>query len=66
VRTQIAPPQSGPEKVGIDGDAFILEASSAPPPAVLDLLSRHKVGIRAILRPAKHDWSGEDWLEFFD
>jgi hypothetical protein len=50
-------------KLGIDGDALTLEASTAPPPAVLDLLARHKAGIVALLRPG---WAGEDWLAFFD
>ena len=53
-------------KLRIDGDALTLEAASAPPPAVLDLLARHKAGIIALLRPANDGWSGEDWLAFFD
>jgi hypothetical protein len=32
---------------------------------MLDLLSRHKAGIVALLRPV-NGWSGEDWLAFFD
>ena len=32
-------------KLGIDGDALMLDAAAAPPPTVLDLLARHKVGI---------------------
>jgi hypothetical protein len=38
-------------RLGIDGDALTLEAAAAPPPAVLDLLSRHKARIVALLRP---------------
>jgi hypothetical protein len=52
--------------LGIDGDALTLEAATAPPPIVLDLLARHKAGIVALLRPANDGWSGEDWLAFFD
>ena len=50
----------------IDGDALLLDAVTAPPPSVLDLLARHKAGIVALLRPANDGWSGEDWLAFFD
>jgi hypothetical protein len=53
-------------RLGIDGDALTLEAATAPPPAVLDLLARHKARIVALLRPTNDGWSGEDWLAFFD
>jgi hypothetical protein len=53
-------------RLGIDGDALTLEAATAPPPTVLDLLARHKAGIIALVRPANDGWSGEDWLTFFD
>ncbi|MGE3066942.1 MAG: hypothetical protein AB7F51_17040 [Pseudorhodoplanes sp.] len=53
-------------RLGIDGDALTLEAVTAPPPTVLDLLARHKAGIVALLRPANGGWLGEDWLAFFD
>jgi hypothetical protein len=54
-------------RLGIEGDDLVLEASSAPPPAMLDLLSRHKEGILALLRPANDGWSGhQEWLAFFD
>ena len=33
---------------------------------MLDLSSRHKEGILALLRPANDGWSGQDWLAFFD
>ena len=40
---------------------------TAPPPAaVLDLLSRHKAGIVALLRTGSDGWSAEDWRAFFD
>jgi hypothetical protein len=52
--------------VGIDGDDLTLEAAAAPPPAVLDLLARHKLGIVALLRDGEDGWSVEDWRAFFD
>jgi hypothetical protein len=51
---------------GIDGDDLVLEASAPPPPAVLDLLSRHKAGIVTLLRPADEVWSAGDWLALYD
>ena len=53
-------------QLGIDGDDLVLEASAPPPPGVIDLLSRHKAGIVALLRPADDGWSAEDWQVFFD
>jgi hypothetical protein len=47
-------------QLGIDGDDQVLEASAPPPPAVIDLLSRHKAGIVALLRPRRDGWSAED------
>ena len=52
--------------LGLDGDDLVLEASAPPPPAVLDLLSRNKADIVALLRPADDGWSAEDWQAFFD
>ena len=53
-------------QLGIDGDDLVLEASAPPPPAVIDLLSRHKAEIVALLRPAEDGWSAEDWQVFFE
>ena len=53
-------------QLGIDGDALTLEAATAPPAAVLDLLTRHKAGIVALLRPASDGWSADRWLAFFE
>jgi hypothetical protein len=53
-------------QLGIDADDLVLEASAPPPPDVIDLLSRHKAGIVALLRPAEDGWSAEDWQVFFD
>jgi hypothetical protein len=52
--------------VEIDGDDLVLEAATVPPDAVLDLLSCHKVGVVAVLRPGRDGWSAEDWQVFFD
>jgi hypothetical protein len=53
-------------RLGIDGGDLISDACVAPPRAALDLLSRHKAGIVALLRPANDSWSNEDWLAFRD
>jgi hypothetical protein len=53
-------------RIGVDGDALTLDADTAPPAAVLDLLSRHKAQVIALLRPGGDGWSGEDWRAFFD
>lgn len=52
-------------RIGIDGDALTLDANSPPPPAVLDLLSRHKTQVLALLRTGSDGWSGEDWRASF-
>jgi hypothetical protein len=41
--------------IGIDGDDLILEASSDPPTAVIDLLSRHKAEVLAILAATEYE-----------
>lgn len=53
-------------RIGIDGDALTLEADALPPPAVLELLARHKAQVIALLRSGGDGWSGEDWRAFFD
>jgi hypothetical protein len=52
-------------RLGIDEDALTLEAAAAPPPAVVELLSRHKAELVALLRPAGDGWSALDWGTFF-
>ena len=52
-------------RLKVEGDDLVLEASAAPPSAVLDLLSRYKPGIATILRPGLGGWSTEDWHAFF-
>ena len=50
----------------LDGGDLVLEASAPPPAGILDLLSRHKPDILALLRPSRDSWSAEDWQVFFD
>lgn len=52
--------------LGVEGDDLVLEAAAAPPPAVLDQLSRLKPAIVLWLRPGADGWSVEDWHTFFD
>ena len=42
-------------QLGIDGEDLVLQASVPPPPAVLELLSRHKADILRKLREAEND-----------
>jgi hypothetical protein len=53
-------------ELGLDGDDLLLEAPTAPPAAVLDLLLRHKAAIVSRLRLGVNGWSVEDWQVFFD
>jgi hypothetical protein len=53
-------------RIGVHGDALTLDAEAAPPASVLDLLSRHKVQVLALLRTGSDGWSGEDWRAFFE
>ena len=53
-------------RMGVDGDVLTLDAAAAPDAAALDLLSRHKADVLALLRIGSDGWSGEDWRAFFD
>jgi hypothetical protein len=53
-------------QLGVDGDDLVLEAPTPPPSPVIDLLSRHKAEVVALLRPAEGGWSVADWHVFFD
>ena len=53
-------------RLGVEGDDLVLEAAAPPPPAVLDLLSRHKAAIVVWLRPGPDGWSQDDWHSYFD
>jgi hypothetical protein len=50
----------------VDGEALILEAAAPPPAEVIDLLSRNKSALVALLRPGEDGSSAEDWRGFFD
>ena len=50
----------------VDGDRLVLEAPSPPPDTVLDLLSRHKMGVMALLRGHEDDWPAEEWQAIYD
>jgi hypothetical protein len=53
-------------RIGIDGDALTLDADTAPPSDVLELLVLHKAQVIALLRTGRDGWSGDDWRTFFD
>jgi hypothetical protein len=53
-------------RIGIDGDALTLDANTAPPSDVLELLVLHKAQVIALLRTGRDGWSGDDWRTFFD
>jgi hypothetical protein len=48
-----------------DGDDLLLEASSPPPDALLDALSRHKLEVVRLLHSAKDGCSPEYWHVLF-
>lgn len=52
--------------IELDGDDLVLKAPAPPPTAVIDLLSRHKIEVVALLRPAEDGWSADDWQTYFD
>jgi hypothetical protein len=53
-------------RLRIDGDDLLLESPAPPEAAVIDLLSRHKAEVVALLRPGEGGWSAEDWQVFFE
>ena len=50
----------------VDGNSLILEAAAPPPAEVVDLLSRYKPALVALLRPGTNDWTADDWQAYFD
>ena len=53
-------------KLRLDGDDLVLAAPAPPPDAVVDMLSRNKPGIVALLRPRRDGRSAEDWQIIFE
>jgi hypothetical protein len=52
--------------VMFDGESLVLDANAEPPQVLLDALARHKLAIRALLRPWQDEWTAEDWRAYFD
>ena len=50
----------------VGGEALVLEAASPPPADVIDMLSRHKPALVALLRPERDGWRAQDWKALFD
>lgn len=50
----------------VDGDDLLLAASAPPSASILEMLSRHKAAVVALLRPGGDGWSAENWWSFFD
>ena len=50
-------------RIEVDSDGLSLEASAPPPPVVIDLLSRHKAEIVALLRPTQSFGEGRQYLQ---
>ena len=53
-------------RLATDGNDLVLDAATAPPDAVVELLKRHKAGVMALLNAATDGWSALDWLAFYD
>jgi hypothetical protein len=50
----------------VEGEHLIVEAPSAPPPDLLDAVSRHKAEILKFLRHDSASWTAEDWRAHLD
>lgn len=55
----IAAARAAGVQIAIDGDDLVLEASAPPPDAILDLLTRHKLGIVTLLQPGRDRWPAQ-------
>jgi hypothetical protein len=53
-------------RVDVDGEDLVLEAPEPPPAAVLEMLSRAKASVVALLRPRGDSWSATEWREYFN
>jgi hypothetical protein len=52
--------------IRLDGGDLVLKAPNAPPANILELLSRNKVGVVALLRSGRDGWSAFDWKAYYD
>jgi hypothetical protein len=50
----------------VDGETLVLEAAAPPPPEVIDMLSRCKPALVALLRPGRDGWTAQSWQAFFE
>jgi hypothetical protein len=50
----------------VDGETLVLKAAAPPPADVIDLLSRNKPALVALLRRGRDSWTAQDWQAFFD
>jgi hypothetical protein len=50
----------------VDGETLVLEAAAPPSPDLIDMLSRCKPALVALLRPGRDGWTAQDWQAFFE
>jgi len=50
----------------VDGETLVLESAAPPPVDVIDLLSRNKPALVALLRPRRDGWTPQDWKAFLE
>ena len=53
-------------RIAVAGGDLVLNGEREPHPAVLETLRRHKAEIVAFLAAHADNWTGEDWLAFFN
>jgi hypothetical protein len=58
--------QAANVSVTLDGNDLLLEAGCAPPPELLEMISRYKGDVITLLRARPDGWTVADWQAFFD
>jgi hypothetical protein len=58
--------QAANVSITLDGNDLLLEAGCAPPPELLEMISRYKGDVIALLRARPGDWTVADWKAFFN
>jgi hypothetical protein len=58
--------QAANVSVTLDGNDLFLEARCPPPPELLEMISRYKGDVIALLRAGPDEWTVADWKAFFD